>query len=270
MNGKNLYHVSLGKGIPIVFLHGGLGLDHQYFRPFINPLAENARVICYDQLGQGRSDRPASYDELTFERLSSDCDALTRALGIDKFILVGHSYGGFVALDFALRFPHRLAGLVLSCTAPDTASFIQRSPLGGTPSQQAALGQLLQAPASSDEDLRKKWTEVAPLYYNHATPPTGVIADVDQRTIYSAAAFNRGNQLLASYNLVSRLPSINVPTAVHYGAGDIWRFGDDEKLAKNIPGASLKYFANSGHWPFQEEPAEFIQYMRGFIAGLLG
>jgi pimeloyl-ACP methyl ester carboxylesterase len=81
---------------------------------------------------------------------------------------------------------------------------------------------------------------------------------------------HRGNQLLASYNLVSRLPSINVPTAVHYGAGDIWRFGDDEKLAKNIPGASLKYFANSGHWPFQEEPAEFIQYMRGFIAGLPG
>jgi proline iminopeptidase len=260
----------VGKGIPVVFLHGGLGLSHEYFRPFIDPLADSARLICYDQLGQGKSDRPTSYDELSFERLSSDCDALTRALGIEKFVLVGHSYGGFVALDFALRFPHRLAGLVLSCTAPDIASFVQRNPLGGTPAQQAALGELLLAPASSDEDLRKKWTEVAPLYYNNANPPAGVIADVDQRTIYSAGAFNRGNQLLASYNLVSRLPSINVPTAVHYGAGDIWRFGDDEKLAKNIPGATLKYFANSGHWPFQEEPAEFIRYMRSFTGSLPG
>jgi proline iminopeptidase len=179
----------VGKGIPVVFLHGGLGLSHEYFRPFIDPLADSARLICYDQLGQGKSDRPTSYDELSFERLSSDCDALTRALGIEKFVLVGHSYGGFVALDFALRFPHRLAGLVLSCTAPDIASFVQRNPLGGTPAQQAALGELLLAPASSDEDLRKKWTEVAPLYYNNANPPAGVIADVDQRTIYSAGAF---------------------------------------------------------------------------------
>jgi len=268
VNGKNLYHVSVGKGIPVVFLHGGLGLDHQYFRPFIDPLADNAQIICYDQLGQGKSDRPASFDELTLERLSSDCNVLTKALGIDKFVLVGHSYGGFIALDFALRFPHRLAGLVLSCTAPDTSSFVQRSPLGGTPAQQAALGQLLLAPTASDEDLRKKWAEAEALYYNNASPPAGVLADVDQRTIYSAAAFNRGNQLLADYNFVPRLPSINVPTAVHYGAGDIWRFGDDEKLAKNIPGATLKYFANSGHWPFQEEPAEFVRYMRSFIASL--
>lgn len=268
VNGKNLYHVSLGRGIPVVFLHGGLGLDHQYFRPFIDPLADNARIVCYDQLGQGKSDRPASFDELTLERLSSDCNALTAALGIDKFILVGHSYGGFIALDFALRYPHRLAGLVLSCTAPDTSSFVQRTPLGGTPAQQAALGQLLLAPVGNDEDLRKKWAEAAPLYYNNANPPAGVIADVDQRTIYSAAAFNRGSQLLADYNFVSRLSSINVPTAVHYGAGDIWRFGDDEKLAKNIPGATLKYFASSGHWPFQEEPAEFIRYMRSFIENL--
>ncbi|MDR6889626.1 MULTISPECIES: alpha/beta fold hydrolase [Variovorax] len=268
VNGKNLYHVSSGKGVPIVFMHGGLGLDHQYFRPFIDPLADHARIVCYDQLGQGKSDRPASYDELTLERMSADCNALTKALGIDKFVLVGHSFGGFVALDFALRFPDRLSGLVLSCTAADTASFVQRNPVGGTPDQQAALGQLLAAPVASDEDLRKKWTAGAPLYYNNATPPAGVIADVDQRTTYSGAAFNRGNQLLADYNFVSRLSSINVPTSVNYGSGDIWRFGDDEKLAKNIPGAALKYFANSGHWPFQEEPAEFIRYMRSFIAGL--
>jgi len=87
-----------------------------------------------------------------------------------------------------------------------------------------------------------------------------------RRTIYCAAGFNRGNEILAGYNMVGYLPSINVPTAVHCGTGDIWPFGDDEKMAKNIAGATLKYFPNSGHGPLQEERAAHIAYLRGFVA----
>src|SRR5258708_27692707 len=79
-------------------------------------------------------------------------------------------------------------------------------------------------------------------YTTPLPPPAGILADVDARTIYSSAAFNRGNELLGGYDVVPQLPSIEVPTAVHYGTGDIWRFGDIEKIAKNIPGAALKYF----------------------------
>jgi len=268
VNGQHLYYVQLGRGTPVIFMHGGLGFDHQYFRPFVDPLAQSAKVVYYDHLGHGRSDRPANFNDLTLARLSSDCDGLATALGFEKFILVGHSYGGFIALDFALRFPHRLAGLVLSCTAADLASLVLRRPLGGTAAQQAALGQLFAGPAANATDaaLRANWTTALPLYYNNVTPPPGVTAAVDRRTIYSAAGFNRGNEILAGYNMVGYLPSIKVPTAVHYGTGDIWRFGDDEKIAKNIPGATLKYFANSGHWPFQEERAAYVAYMRGFVA----
>ena len=130
VNGYKLYHVTLGRGTPVIFMHGGLGFDHQYFRPFVDPLSRSAKVVYYDQLGHGRSDRPASFNEITLARLSADCDGLATALGFDKFVLVGHSYGGFIALDFALRFPNRLAGLVLSCTAADLASLVLRNPLG--------------------------------------------------------------------------------------------------------------------------------------------
>lgn len=268
VNGYNLYVVTLGRGTPVIFMHGGLGFDHEYFRPFVDPLARSAQVVYYDHLGHGRSDRPADFNVLTLARLSEDCDALATALGFEKFILVGHSYGGFIALDFALRFPHRLAGLVLSCTAPDLASFVMRSPLGGTAAMQAALGQLFAGPAANATDiaLRANWVAAVPLYYNKVSPPPGVVADVDARTLYSAAGFNRGNAILGGYNFVPQLSTIKVPTAVHYGAGDIWRFGDNEKMARNIPGATLKYFPNSGHWPFQEEQAAYIAYMRGFVA----
>jgi len=267
VNGYKLYYVTLGRGTPVIFLHGGLGFDHEYFRPFVDPLADSARVVYYDQLGHGRSDRPTSFSEITLARLSADCDRLATVLGFDTFVLVGHSYGGFIALDFALRYPDRLVGLVLSCTAADLASLVLRNPLGGTAAEQAALGRLFAGPAENgtDQAFRMNWIGAVPLYYNNVTPPAGVLADVDGRTIYSAAAFNRGNEILGGYDVVPQLPSIGVPTAVHYGTGDIWRFGDVEKIAKNIPGASLKYFPHSGHWPFQEEQAAFLGYMRGFL-----
>jgi proline iminopeptidase len=267
VNGQKLYYVTLGRGVPVIFMHGGLGFDHQYFRPFLDPLADSAKLVFYDHLGHGKSDRPADFADLTLARLSSDCDALATALGFDKFVLVGHSYGGFIALDFALRYPRRLAGLVLACTAPDLTSGM-RDPLGGTAEQQAALRRLFAGPNATDAALRANWSAAVPLYYNNATPPAGVVADVDSRTIYSAAGSLRGSEILRGFDVVSKLPTIATPTLVQYGAGDIWRFGDNERLAKNIPGAKPTYFADSGHWPFQEEPAAYLAAMRGFVAGL--
>lgn len=271
VNGQKLYYVTLGQGVPVIFLHGGLGFDHQYFRPFLNPLADSAKVVFYDHLGHGKSDRPANFADLTFARLSSDCDALATALGFDKFVLVGHSYGGFIALDFALRYPRRLAGLVLACTAPDLTSGL-RDPPGGTAEQQAALHRLFAGAKenATDQALRANWSAAVPLYYNNATPPAGVVADVDRRTIYSAAGFLRGFEILGGFDVVSKLPTIETPTLVQYGSGDIWRFGDNERLAKNIPGAKLTYFADSGHWPFQEEQAAYLGAVRGFVGGLPG
>jgi len=266
-NGHKLYYATLGRGMPVIFMHGGLGFDHQYFRPFVDPLADAAQVVYYDHLGHGKSDRPTDFSEITLERLSSDCDALATALGFDKFVLVGHSYGGFIAFDFAFRFPNRLAGLVFTCTAPDLTSG-QRNPLGGTPAQADALARLRAGPNATDQEFRANWIAAVPLYYNNASPPAGVLDDVDRRTIYSAAGSHRGGEILAGYDFVSRLPNLKVPTAVQYGAGDIWRFGDNERIAKSIPGATLKYYANSGHWPFQEEQSAFIADMRWFVMSL--
>jgi proline iminopeptidase len=266
-NGAKLYYETLGRGMPVIFMHGGLGFDHQCFRPFVDPLADAAQVVYYDHLGHGKSDRPTNFSDITLERLSSDCDALATALGFDKFVLAGHSYGGFIAFDFAFRFPDRLAGLVFTCTAPDLTSG-QRNPLGGTPAQADAWARSRQAANATDQEFRANWIAVVPLFYNNASPPAGVVDDVDRRTIYSAAGYNRGLEILGGYDFVSRLPNLKTPTAVQYGAGDIWRFGDNERIAKNIPGATLKYYANSGHWPFQEEQSAFVADMRRFVASL--
>jgi proline iminopeptidase len=195
---------------------------------------------------------------------------LTSALGISRFILVGHSYGGFVAQDFALRFSNRLSGLVLSCTAATLSSSATRNPLGGTSAQQTAFGQLFVG-VSSDQHLKATWEAAVPLYYKNAVVPASVsLAELGARTIYSAAGYTRGNEILAGFDTTSRLHEISVPTMVQYGAGDIWRFGDTDLIARNIPDSLLQYFATSGHWPFQEQPEEFISGLRGFAARVRG
>ena len=192
-NGQKLYYATLGRGMPVIFMHGGLGFDHQYFRPFVDPLADAAQVVYYDHFGHGKSDRPANFSEITLERLSSDCDALATALGFDKFVLVGHSYGGFVAFDFAFRFPNRLAGLAFTCTAPDLTSAMRES-LGGTQAQADALARIFEGPAANatDQEFRVELDRRGSALYYNASPPAGVLADVDSRTTYSAAGFNRG------------------------------------------------------------------------------
>jgi proline iminopeptidase len=267
VNGQQLYYVTLGRGTPVIFLHGGLGFDHEYFRPFADALSDSAQVVYYDHLGHGKSDRPANFDDLTFARLSADCAGLADALGLGKFVLVGHSYGGFIALDFAFRYPDRLAGLVLTCTAPDLKSGL-RDPLGGAKEQVEAFKRLFAGPAANatDEMFRDNWMTALPLYYNNASPPPNILADIDRRTIYSAAGFNRGGKILAAYDFAAKLPGLAVHTIVQYGAGDIFRFGDNERMAKSIPGAKVTYFPNSGHWPFQEETAAYLTALRGFVA----
>ncbi|MCV6593558.1 MAG: alpha/beta fold hydrolase, partial [Silicimonas sp.] len=99
VNGAELYCESIGSGPAILMMHGGLGLSHDYLRPYFDRLAATHTVVFYDHFGNGRSAKPADYAEMSFDRLTSDADALMTALGHERFTLIGHSYGGFIAQE---------------------------------------------------------------------------------------------------------------------------------------------------------------------------
>ena len=99
-------------------MHGGSGLDHTQFRPWLDTLGDRVQLIYYDQLGQGRSTRPLSYDEISIDTWAQEADALRASLGYDKIILFGYSFGGFIAQEYALRYGDHLDGLILCDTAP--------------------------------------------------------------------------------------------------------------------------------------------------------
>lgn len=118
VNGANLYYEQIGNGPAVLMMHGGLGLSHDYFRPYFEALAATHTVVYYDHFGNGRSDKPDDYAQMDFDRLVSDAAVLMTGLGHETFTLIGHSYGGFIAQEFAAAHMDRLDGLVLIDTVP--------------------------------------------------------------------------------------------------------------------------------------------------------
>ena len=113
-----LWATSIGSGPPVLCLHGGLGLDHSYFRPWLDPLAEGARVVYYDHRGNGRSPEPQDWSRVDHDVWVSDIEELRRHLDLERVFLFGHSYGGYFAQQYALDYPDRVLGLILCDTSP--------------------------------------------------------------------------------------------------------------------------------------------------------
>src|SRR5512138_2910515 len=113
----SLYVEVVGRGDPLVLMHGGPGLDHISLTPF-RELADRHTLVFYDHRCNGRS-TGASVTSMTWENLTADADALREALGFERWAVLGHSFGGHVALEYALRYPDRVSRLILLDTAAD-------------------------------------------------------------------------------------------------------------------------------------------------------
>ena len=256
----------------MLLMHGGSGLDHTYFRPWLDTLSDQVQLIYYDQFGQGRSTRPQNFDDISMETWVDEADALRAALGHEKMILFGHSYGGFIAQEYALRYGDHLDGLILCDTDPVVDYFdviMANANARGTSEQVAALVAGLSAPVADDASFRQTWVTILPLYFNTLDPK--VAAALDEATVYSAGAFNQGmGKLLPTFNVLDRLSEITVPTLVLVGKDD-WITPPAqaaERLHAGLPNSQLVRFEESGHFPFIEENEKFVATVRDWISRL--
>ena len=274
INGNTIFYDTHGQGRPLVLVHGGTGLDHTYFRPWLDPLGEQAQLIFYDLLGNGRSSRPESFEGITMESWADDIDALRAYLGHEKIILLGHSFGGFIAQVYALRHPDRLIGLILSDTAPalDYPEVIgANAQARGTPEQVQMVGSGLSNPAALEDDAawREAWKVILPLYFHTYNPQVAEV--MDEKTHYSGRGFSHGfTYCLPTYNVAPRLGEITAPTLLLSGQDD-WitppAYGV-ERIHAAVPNSTKVIFENSGHFPFIEEQAQFLSAVKGWLKTL--
>ena len=114
--GYNVWTKRFGSGsIPLLLLHGGPGCTHEYFECFEDFLPQHdIQIIYYDQLGSAYSDQPDDTSLWTVERFREEVEQVRIALGLDNFYMLGHSWGGLLGIEYALKYQHHIKGLVLS------------------------------------------------------------------------------------------------------------------------------------------------------------
>ncbi|MGA7190832.1 MAG: alpha/beta fold hydrolase [Candidatus Acidiferrales bacterium] len=123
--GVMIYYMTVGRGAPIVIVHGGPGASHDYFLPYLLPLARHNRLIFIDERGSGRSqklDDPVGY---TVANMVEDVEAVRQGLVLGKITLLGHSYGGVLAQAYALKYQNNVTHLILCSTFPSTSQMNQ-------------------------------------------------------------------------------------------------------------------------------------------------
>jgi len=189
INGTELFYVEVGEGAPCLMMHGGLGFDHTSLHPWFDPLSDVMRLLYYDHRVNGRSGRPP-LETLTFEHLCADADALREHLGFEEIAVLGFSYGGFVALEYALRYPQRLKRLILVDTAAtfDYAEEIEANARGKGATQEQL--DALEAEVTDEATFRQQIETLLPLYWRRFDVDLG--ERILSSTVLSAEAAEAG------------------------------------------------------------------------------
>jgi proline iminopeptidase len=254
----------------VVALHGGPGFDQGYLRPGLGPLGDHAQIVFVDLRGQGRSGRPP-VESCTLERMADDVAGLCDRLGIAEPVVLGHSSGGFVALQLALRHPGTARALILCNTAAALRLPVDDDPPPGlaerTSPEVAALAARMFGGEFSAETMRVFEEHVAPTYAGprHVDVP-GRLLPLSSFTTEVAGYFF--GTLAAGYDVRPRLAEIDVPALIAVGRHDwVCPPAAGRALAAGLPRAELVEFTDSGHFPFSEEPAAFQAAVGKFLAG---
>jgi len=268
---RNFFYERIGHGPEnIVVIHGGPGLPHNYLLPALATLGQYATIWLYDARGHGLSQQNPPDENYTMAQLVDDIGAFTEAAGIDNYTLLGHSFGGMVALQYASRNPEGLGRLILCDTAPSVgfAQEFEENLKRLMPKSDFDNYEKVRNDESipPDERLRRALRLVYPYYWYNS--PKDYFLDQDIRTMNLNAT--AADQIWASdgmaYDVRDKLGEIQVPALVIVGRYDIVMSPAQAKeIAEKLPRAQLVVFDHSGVYPFYEENSLFTQWVRTFL-----
>jgi proline iminopeptidase len=251
----------------IITHHGAPGLGSRAEpRASFGRLADEYRVVVFDARGSGESEGSG---EFSHEQWAADIDEIRQRMGVEKVIIAGGSYGGFMAMEYAIRYPDRVNAVVLRDTSPDNgnAHLARENALMSTrvTVDMEKFDRIDEGRVFDNADLHECWLEILPLYdFNY--DPTAA-ARKAAATLYRYRAHNYAfSKNLPQYDLKPALPSISVPMLITVGRHDwITPVSCSETIAALVPQAELVVFESSGHSPQIEEADEWTNTVREFL-----
>ncbi len=263
-----------GQGKPLIVIHGGPGLTQDYLLPQMYELAKNNFVIFYDQRGCGKSTVDINANTITIESFVNDIEAIRQAFKLDKISILGHSWGGFLAMEYTIAHPEHVDKLILSNSAPASsegyALFGQEYMRRMSPYQEEL------EKISSTQGFRDGDTCVMEQFYRLIFRQYCYIpekADLLNLQMTSIASLNgakvseiiRENVLDKPFNLNRSLNALKVATLILHGDKDPIPPITAKNIHENIPSSKYVLMKNCGHFPYVENPATYFKDINEFL-----
>lgn len=263
-DGASLFVEQLGSGFPVIVLHGGPGLDHTMFRPYLDPLADEFRLLYVDERGQGRSER-VDPETLSLDVFARDVDLIAEALGLERFALLGHSFGAIIATEHAIEL-RTAAAYVISGGGDSSANLaadveVSLAAMGeaGVP---IAESWEQEKAVQSEEELMELMRVQMPFHFA-GEPPPGYC----ENTIGSPEVLRFfANDGYGDFDYTGDLARATEPTLVIVGELDrTTTTRAAHVLHEGIPGSELVIVPDVGHMSFVEAPDAYLGAVRSFL-----
>jgi proline iminopeptidase len=285
-HGVLIYVKSVGAGDPLVIVHGGPGASHDYFLPYLMPLARHNRLVFIDERGCGKSERLEDVKQYTVENMVEDVEAVRTALGFGKVNLLGHSFGGVLAQAYALKYQANLSHLVLCSTFHSTRAvnevFVRMKEQMPAElraridkAEKAGLfgkGRDYEKGRYPADYMVAAWGEgyYPYLYQNRPDPNYDPVASgIMSWDLYREMWGSHGEFVidgnLKSVEYAERLKALTVPTLITVGDHDQVDPSISREMNRLIPGSKLTVLPKSGHMTFVDQPNLFITAVDGFL-----
>ncbi len=285
-SGVMIYYEAIGRGAPLMIVHGGPGASHDYFLPHLLPLARRNRLIFIDERGSGRSQKLEDPKGYTVEAMVEDVEAVRRGLGLGTISLLGHSYGGVLAQAYALKYQSHLSHLVLCSTFSSTRAMnevFNRMREAMPPELRERIdrmekeglfghGKDYEKNRYTEEYMKAAWGEgYFPYIYRRRPEPNYDPAEEGRTSwdLYREMWGSHGEFVidgnLASVEYTDRLPEIRVATLITVGDHDECDPSLSRAIHEKIAGSQLVVLPESGHMTFVDQPALFVQAVSAFL-----
>ncbi len=288
-HGVLIYYTELGAGAPLVLLHGGPGASHDYFLPYLLPLARSHRIIFIDERGSGKSEKLEDPSGYTVEAMVEDVEAVRTSLGLGRIDLLGHSCGGVLAEAYALKYQANLSHLVLCSTFHSTTEMngvFRQMMEKMTPELRTRIrnlesaglyghGREFEKNRYTDDYMAAAWGEgyFPYLYQNHPDPnyspsSAGNMSWDLYREMWGADGEFVIDGNLKSAEYAGKLGTIHVPTLITAGDNDECSPALAREMNGLIPGSKLVILPKSGHMTFVDQPRMFMKAVDDFLQDL--
>jgi L-proline amide hydrolase len=262
--------------LPVLYLHGGPGGTHDYLESLEAMAATGRRAIFYDQLGCGKSDLPDDTSLWTVETFVAEVDAVRGHLGLDRLHIFGSSWGGMLAMEYALTQPEGVAGMIVASSPASMTQWVSE-----------ANRLRAELPADVQETLRSHeeagttsdpaYEEAAEVFYRRHVCRLDEWPDYVQRSFQFIAehgvVYNTMNGpsefhvvgTLKDWDIIGRLGEIRIPTLVITGEFDEATPAINETVSSGIPGAASVVYPGASHMAHVEDPEGYMRVLDEFL-----